>query len=122
MITYNGQNLFSSGPCTIRPGALQTRDAVSDAPGTIGSTVISQGVSPRTVEQTGMLLADTEAELRALLDAIAIQVGVGPATLVDEQGNDWLNCVMRRVEPGRATRLGPRYAQPYSITYLQTTP
>lgn len=120
MITYNGLDLFSSGTSEVQPGPLESREAVMDMPGAVGASVITQGVSARTLNQHGTLAADTEAQLATLVDAIEAQVGRCVATLSDTQGNDWPGVFMQRFEPGEVYRLGPRYARQYTIRYLQT--
>lgn len=122
MITFNGLELFSSGPSAIDPGPLESRDALADSPGAIGTSVITQGTSPRRLAQRGTLVADNADAMQALLDAIQSQVGTGTATLTDQHGKAWADCLMQRFETEALHRLGPRYAADYEITYLQTNP
>lgn len=122
MITYNGLDLFSSGPSAIEPGPLESRDAVAEAPGAVGASVITQGTAPRLLRQQGTLIADNAEALRALIDAIQAQVGLGDAALVDPLGRTWAGCLMQRFESPMTHRLGPRLAAPYEITYLQAQP
>lgn len=122
MITYDGLELFSSGPSRIKLGPAQSRDAVADVPGAIGAMLIGQGVRPRAIDQQGTLVADDEPALRALTQAIEAQVGAAAAMLTDEHGNALPGCVMREFNPGRAYRMGPRFASDYTVSYLQTTP
>lgn len=122
MITYSGQDLFSSGPARVLPGPINSRDAVAEAPGTIGASLIGQGISPRSLTQLGTLFGDSPAELQAQIDAVAQQVGAEAAELIDGDGVAWPGCVMRRFEPEAPRRIGPRYASDYTIEYLQTTP
>lgn len=121
MITFDGQALFTDGPARVTPGPLASRDAVADAPGAIGASLVSQGVSPRSLTQHGTLLADTAADLQAVIDAIQQRVGTS-ATLIDQHSKAWPECVMRSVSTQPIQRLGPRYAAAYDITYLQTHP
>lgn len=122
MITYNGLDLFSSGPGLVEPGAIEGRDAVADSPGSIGASVVSQGVAPRRLIQRGTLVADDSDALQALIDAIQDQVSAGAADLIDRHGKVWPDCLMQRFETGVFHRLGPRMATAYEITYLQTHP
>lgn len=122
MITYNALDLFSSGPSAIDPGPLTSRDAVAKSPGSIGATVVNQGTTPRRLTQRGTLVADNAEALQALIDTIQAQVGAGNATLTDQHGKDWHDCLMQRFDPAPFHRLGPRYAVDYEITYLQTHP
>ena len=120
MITYNGIDLFSSGPSSIDPGPYEARDAIANAPGTIGASVITQGVAPRQLLQRGTLVADDAEALQDLIDAIQTQVGIDASTLIDQQGKAWPDCLMQRMETEPFTRLGPRVTSTYEITYLQT--
>lgn len=122
MITYNGQDLFSSGPSVTQPGPYQSRDAEAASPGSVGGSLITQGTRPRTITQIGTLIANSDGQLQTLIDAIQAQVGSGEATLSDEFDRDWPGCVMRVFEPEPSNRLGPRRAVRYTITYLQTSP
>lgn len=122
MITFNGQDLFSSGPCTIEVGPTQSRDALTQLPGGIGAALISQGQSPRLLTQVGTLIGDTEPALREQLRAIESAVGADAATLIDEHANTYAGCVMRQFNPGPVKRQGPRYTCSYTLSYLQTSP
>lgn len=122
MIIYNEQDLFSSGPSTIEPGPIESRDAVADTPGSLGASVITQGTAPRRLTQRGTLVADNADALQSLIDAIQAQVGFGSAALIDQHGKAWPDCLMQRFDPTLFYRLGPRYAVDYEITYLQTQP
>ena len=122
MITYNAFDLFSAGPSAIDLGPLESRHAVAESPGAIGSSVVTQGTAPRRLAQRGTLVADNTEALQALINAIQAQVGAGDATLIDQHGNDWSGCLMQRFDPAPLHRLGPRYAADYEITYLQTRP
>ena len=120
MITFNGLQLFASGPSTIDPGPLESRDALAGSPGSIGTSVITQGTTPQRLTQRGTLVADDTEAMQARIDAVQSQVGIGTATLVDQHDKAWPDCLMQRFEAEAFRRLGPRYAVDYEITYLQT--
>lgn len=122
MITFDGTDYFSSGPSRVEPGPIQSRDAIADTPGTIGSVVINQGTIPRALTQRGALVADTIDTLQVLVDAIQSHVGAGTATLCDQYGKTWTDCLMQRMDVQPFTQLGPRYTTAYEITYLQAHP
>lgn len=122
MITYNSLDLFSSGPSAVEPGVLEARDAVADSPGAIGASVITQGVLPRKLTQRGTLIADDVDALLRLVDAIQAQVNAGTATLIDQHGKAWPDCLLQRFEAQALSPLGPRLSTAYEITYLQTHP
>lgn len=120
MITFNGLQLFNSGPSSIDPGPLESRDAIAESPGSMGTSVITQGTAPQRLAQRGTLVADNTEALQTLIDTIQSQVGAGTATLVDQHNNVWADCLMQRFEAEPFRHLGPRYATDYEITYLQT--
>lgn len=122
MITYNGLDLFGSGPSVTQPGPLVSRDAVAENLGAIGASVIAQGMTPRIITQIGTLIADTRQQLRQLIDAIESEVGLSGATLIDEFENDWPECFMQSFEHEPSGQLGPRVTARYTITYLQACP
>lgn len=122
MITYNGMDLFSSGPSAIDPGPNETRDAAASAPGAVGATVVTQGLLPRKLVQRGTLVADDAEALQALIDSIQQQLGTATATLIDQHGKAWSDCLMRQLEYDLFSRIGPRISTNYEITYLQTHP
>jgi len=120
LITFNGYQLFNSGPSAIDPGPLESRDALAQSPGSLGSSVINQGTTPQRLTQRGTLVADNAEALQASIDTIQSQVGSAAATLIDQHGKAWPDCLMQRFEADAFSRLGPRYAADYEITYLQT--
>lgn len=122
MITFNGIDLFSSGPSQLKPGPIQSRDALAQTPGAIGASLVSQGLAPREIAQQGTLIADNEPALHVLIKAIESHIGIDAAMLVDINQNEYPGCVMRQFDIGLVERLGPRYACDYTVTYLQTTP
>lgn len=121
-ITYNGLNLFCSGPGRISPGEITSRAAITQTPDATGTTVISQGLEPRAITQHGTLIADSAGQLQSLISRIEHYVGQGDATLVDENAKPWPHCVMRRFETNNPRRVGPRHAVDYTIAYLQAKP
>ena len=107
MITFNGQDLFSSGPSAIDPGAVVSRDAVADRPGAIGASVVTQGVGPRQLTQRGTLVADDAESLQALINAIQAHVGTGAATLIDQHDKNYfqllLNIILNKSNNNKST-------------------
>lgn len=122
MITYNGLDLFSSGPCQIDAGPLESRQAISDIPDAIGATVIGQGTQPRSLTQRGQLIAASQQDLQLLFEGIEVVVGQGQADLVEASSNTWKGCVLQRFDHEPIQRLGPRYTARYTATYLQLQP
>ena len=121
-IFYNELALFQSGPCQTDPGELTARDAITQAPGGTGSTVVGQGTKARTIIQRGTLIADTKAGLQEQVVQIESHVGNGVATLIDEHEKAWDYCLLHAFETAGIKQLGPRHVMDYTIHYLQTRP
>ena len=119
MSSFNGQELFSSGPHRLEIGGVSLRHAVHETPGSQGVQITGQGRGARSIVQTGDLLADSMAALRTLITAIESMVDGRPYVLLDDYGESWPNTVMTEVAPVRINRVGPRYHAWYRIEYLQ---
>lgn len=121
MIQYKGLDLFSSGPSTIERGPSINPDAdLAATLSEVESQALAPGYAPRVITQRGVLIADTPVELEALIDAIDAEVDQGAQTLAEGALNTWNGCVLRNFIHKSRTRIGPRYAVSYTVTYLQT--
>lgn len=121
-VTFDGDALFSSGPCRLHVGGLALRHVLLDSPGGRGVRVSPQGTRGRAITQTGVLLADTADEMRELARRIEAKLDGHAHDLVDEAGALWANTVMLSFDPGEMTGLGPRRRMDYTITYVQVLP
>ena len=121
MITYNGLDLFSSGPGTLERGPGQSPGLIVQSLSSIESAAVSSSYAPRLITQYGMLLADSPAELQALIDAIDANVDQSAEDLVEVDVHTWPGCVMRSFSHEPRMRLGARFGVTYTVTYLQTS-
>ena len=120
MITYNGLDLFSSGPSTIERGPTRSQGEVLQSLSTTESAAVTSSYPPRLITQRGLLVADTAAQLQTLIDAIDALVDQSAQDLVEVGLNTWTGCVMRSFSHDPRMRLGTRYAVTYEVVYLQT--
>jgi len=70
MSSFNGQNLFASGPHRFVVHGLTLRHATHESPGADGARVTALGRSARRIDQHGTLTADDIAAMQQRLDAI----------------------------------------------------
>lgn len=113
MSSFNGEDLFGSGPCTFASGprGKQWARAVDLGSSDPGITVL--GDHTRTVEVRGRLTAATTADLAALTDAIEDQAG-NKGDLIDDAGRTWSGLTLVEVvydgppEAGRVWSIGYR--------------
>ena len=121
-VMFDGDALFSSGPCRLHVGGLALRHVLLDPPGGRGVRVSPRGVRGRAITQTGVLRADTADALRELARRIEAKLDGHAHDLVDAQGALWPDTVMLGFDPGDVTRLGPRWRMDYTISYVQVLP
>ena len=122
LITFDGQDLFSSGPTRVHVGGASLRHARERPLTTRGEHVFSQGVNSRTITQTGTLVADTEQALHKQIEAIEAKLDGIAHPLVDDQQRTWPNVIMTAFEPATILPLGTRWKVDYRIAYVQANP
>lgn len=122
MLSFDGENLFDSGPHRLHVGGLSLRHVLHEAPGGEGVRLTSHGRPGRSLTQTGELVADDATALAALTDAIEHKLDGQARTLAEDGGPSWANVVMLSFEPEAAQRVGTRVRIGYRIQYLQVTP
>ncbi|MCE9590163.1 MAG: hypothetical protein K8S99_06530 [Planctomycetes bacterium] len=122
MSSFDGKNLFSTGPHRFEVRGVELRHSTHEAPGSLGVRVGPQGVSGRTIFQTGHLIADDATALRELTSAIEAMLDGLAHELIDDLGRSWPQTVMLAFRLKTVERLGPRVRVPYRIEYLQLTP
>ena len=93
-----------------RPEGMLADEKLGDGS---GNGIIMEGTR-------GTLIADTSAQLEALIDAIDAEVDQAAADLVEDGINTWPGCVMRSFTHAPRHRIGARYAVAYNLVYLQT--
>ncbi len=119
--SYKGTDYFGSGPHRFKVGRLGRRvislaaiagDASVDGAAEFGD------LEPR-IEVRGRLVADTEAGLWALRDALAAQAdsGVGAGDLVDPHGHVWEDMKLLTVEEDGPVARGRRVSVGYAAVF-----
>lgn len=121
-VTFDGAELFSTGPAWVHVGGSSLRHARQRALRGHGERLVSEGITGRSIAQHGTLVADTPAELQAQVDAIESMVDGVPRSLTDELGRTWSNVTMVAFKPAQPVRLGPRWKVDYEIEYVQGVP
>jgi len=119
MSTLDGQDLFGSGPHTIRPGDWCRAQQRRGFAGVDGELVIDMGRRARTIEQTGRLQASTASQLAALIDAIVALHDGNVYTLVDNHGLTHADVLIDSFAPQTPLRRGAGYWCDYTLIYTQ---
>ncbi|MBI1373911.1 MAG: hypothetical protein GC159_14405 [Phycisphaera sp.] len=121
MSSFNGQDLFGSGPHRFVVHGVSMRHATHESPGTDGVRLTAMGHTARRVDQYGTLTADDVATMQQRLDAIEAAIDGEPAELVDDLARVWSNIVMLEFHPKAIRRVGVRLAADYVIHYVQVS-
>lgn len=121
MSSYNGSDLFGSGPHRFVLGPLGEyvlRMARVD-PFQAGSQAV--GPLEETVTVRGRLVALTEEGLWGLVDAIHAELTDPPtvATLVDEHGREWEGMSFIRFEAAEPTQRGRERSLGYEAGFIR---
>jgi hypothetical protein len=119
MMTLDGLDLFSSGPCELIAGSWQRELLRRGLPGVDGEVVLDLGARGRSLRQTGRLQAVGAAELGAMADAIACVQDGGVHTLVDHHGCTYANVLLREFELTTPVAAGRGIWVDYAIEYVQ---
>ena len=122
MSTFDGEDLFGSGPHRFHVGGLSLRHVLNETPGSRGIQLSHLGHHGRSISQVGDLIADDPGQMQALLSAIEAKLDGKIHTLIDDVGRAWMNTVMLSLDLKPMTRVGIRWQNPYSIQYIQTMP
>ena len=119
MSTFNGLDLFGSGPHSIRPGSWPREQVRRGMAGLDGEVVIDLGQRSREIQQTGRLQAATTAGLATLVDAIIAMHDGAAYTLVDNHNQSHTNAMIEMFAPETPLRRGVGYWCDYALTYRQ---
>ncbi len=122
MSSFDGQDLFSSGPHRFHVGGLSLRHVLHESPGSRGVQLDDHGVQGRSITQKGDLLADNAPQMLTLTQAIEAKLDGLAHDLIDDADQTWRNTVMLSFEPQPLQAVGARWRVSYEINYLQVTP
>jgi hypothetical protein len=115
----DGENLFSSGPCTFELGSWRRETIHRGFPGVVGELVFDLGRRGREITQRGRLQADTAQGLHALLSALAAKDDAQLHTLTDHDGQTYTKVLVESFQPAGPVRIGRNYTCDYTLSYLQ---
>ncbi len=119
MSSFNGQDLFGSGPHSIRPGAWERQLQRRGFAGVDGELLLDMGLRSRAIQQTGRLQGVSAAAVAALVSAIeAYQDGL-PYALVDDHGQTFSTVILEQFQPTSPIRRGRGFWCDYTISYRQ---
>ncbi len=119
MSSYDGENLFASGPHAFVLGPWRRQSHRRGFAGIDGEVVLDMGLRSRRITQTGRLRADSSGQMQSILDAInALCDGAGHV-LVDNYGQSHPRVIMERFGPTGPVRHSRGFYCDYEIEYLQ---
>ncbi len=125
MSTFKGDDLFGSGPHRFTVGRegrrIVTYAAVAGDPSVPGS--FTSGDLELRITVTGRLIADDDAELWTLRDAITAAAASTntPGVLADGRGRSWPNMTLVSFEPAGPTDRARRTTLPYTAEFARLT-
>ncbi len=119
MSSLDGQNLFASGPHTLRPAAWERSLDRRGFAGVDGELVLDMGLRSRPLIQTGRLRADTAASLRTLMSQIDAVVDGQTHMLIDDHGETYSRVIAEKFDPSTPVARGRGFWCDYTLHYRQ---
>ena len=117
--TLDGEGLFSSGPCEIRPGHWERKTLRRGFPGIDGELVLDFGLRGRTIIQRGRLQAVSAEALQGLIDPITAKDDGNLHTLVDNHGESYTQVFIEQFQLQTPLNEGWNHWCDYRLTYRQ---
>lgn len=115
----DGEDLFSSGPCTFHFGPWQREMLRRGFPGLVGEVVFDLGLRGRTITQKGRLQADDASSLHARLTALSDKNDGQLHTLQDHDGRTYEKVLVESFQPDGPVRHGRNFTCDYTLVYRQ---
>ena len=119
MSSLDGQNLFGSGPHSIRPGTWSRAMQHRSFPGIDGELVLDMGLRSRQIVQTGRLQAGTASAIHTLMSAVETKLDGSTHALIDDLGRTYSAVLVEKFEPTTPVRRGQSFWCDYTIVYHQ---
>ncbi|MCK4874169.1 MAG: hypothetical protein KAS72_15710 [Phycisphaerales bacterium] len=119
MSSYDGEDLFSSGPHRFTAASTRMRVHEAEAPGVDGARLVMLGRGAKRIVQTGRLVADTTDDLLDLRDAITQRCDGRAAVLVDSRGCTHEHMVIERFDTAERVDVGRVASLGYEISYVE---
>jgi len=117
--TLDGQNIFNSGPHTIRLGSWQRQLDRRGFAGLDGELIVDMGLRSRQIIQEGRLQAVSAAALHTLISQIEARADAQAHTLVDNHGQVFDRVLIEHFELTSPARRGRGFWSDYTLRYRQ---
>ena len=119
MSSLDEQDLFGSGPHSIRTGSWERSLQRRGFAGVDGELVLDMGLRSRLISQNGRLQAVSAPTLRTLMSQIEAFVDGQLHALVDNHSHIYARVLIEHFEPTTSIRRGRRFWCEYSVRYRQ---
>ena len=119
MSTFDGQDLFGSGPESIRPCAWERQLQRRGFAGVDGELVLDLGLRSRAIQQTGRLQGASAAAVTALAGAIEAYQDGEPHELIDDHGRTYPSAILEEFETTTPVKRGRGFWCEYVARYRQ---
>lgn len=119
MSSFKNKNLFGSGPHRFGQGRQGQLIVSSQAIGVFSPQTFAQGLVELEVVVTGRLVAQSEAALWTLRDAIVAELlhPPAPGELIDDHGHAWPDMCFVRFDEADRTDRGREHSLAYVATF-----
>ena len=119
MSSLDNQDIFGSGPHTIRPGAPRRELDRRSFAGVDGELILDMGLRGREIIQQGRLQAGTFNDLNTQISEIEQLLDGQLHTLTDNYGKAYSHVIVEHFEPSTPVRKGRDFWCEYTIRYRQ---
>jgi len=119
MSLLDGNDLFSSGPDSVRPESWQRSVLHRGFPGLDGELMVDMGLRSRLIVQTGRLQGGSSAAVSALISQIETQIDGQTHTLTDNHGRVFNSVLVETFKLTTPVKLGRGFWCNYRIVYRQ---
>ena len=119
MSSLDGEDIFGSGPHTIRTGPWQRSLQRRGFAGIDGELVIDMGLRSRVIMQEGRLQAATASAIQTFISQIEDFVDGRLHTLVGNHGEVFARLLVEQFEPTTPLQRGRGFWCEYGVRYRQ---
>jgi len=119
MSSLDQQDLFGSGPHSIRCGSWRRSLRQRGFPGLDGELVLDMGLRGRQIHQAGRLEADSFEAMNTMIDQLDRLVDGALHSLTDNHGRTFPQVLIEKFEPTTPVRRGRRFWCEYTVRYRQ---
>ncbi len=119
MSSLDSQDLFGSGPHSIRPETWLRAMHRRGLAGVDGELILDMGLRSRRIVQVGRLQATTAAAIHSLISAIEDTLDGKTHTLSDDLGCTYSPVIIEKFEPTTPVKRGRGFWCDYTLLYRQ---